>query len=767
MFVIRNICRLINIEKETVYMVGLSLMTTMLVFLPFVGQKLLSDVVTFQKSGDSLMICYPAFIQLGHYLLNGVFWGVDTTSFNGASEFFSRAQLSNMYLPLFPFAYLSNFFSPRFTYIAFFAMQIAISLYFSQKVAKKYFGLSYSMAYLFAISCLTVTLYETWYIGHFIVNTLLMPGFYYALKLIFKESCKWYEYVLYSIPFVFILTAGYIPLSIFGVSCCFLLALLYGKKNSDLSYKNIIYRLLKTGAITIFICLPYYIQVTQYILKVVKTGKSTLYTATDLSMNMGGILNIVSNAFVLDLPKAQECLPIISLGILWVYFSGLIIKFHKKIDYGKTEKTFIVTVIMLNFLLLLDALGQSFPIAAWIYSLVPVMGGMHLPIRYMMISVPFLYLVLCIGFSKLFSFDLSIYHKKCIYILSGLLLIMLCIPQDRLKFYLISASAERELILAIVVLVIALLYKNAKNMIIFFFAIALFIPAVSNFYQTNEVYTSKDNFNNRSIIYNKEYESVVELFANNNYEGKKKIRFYFYDPNNIGQLFVPANYAWYHMSNINYVNYGGHEPHASHDKTYESFFPWYHEKLHIQENNLRYLVDTRADFIIIRNTFRDAEGIFNIIIDDTYPPIRLGEKFSLYKLKKFIPEYYSNEKFLLDHNMDSYDNGYFYSPNLKVSDVESFSTDDATYYNLVVNCEKISKVEFLFYPNKHYKYYIDGKIVSPDIREGQIYLSIPEGKHKLDIRYENNLAKLAVYTFICYYFACVVLFARCFWRMRQ
>ncbi|MFR3752815.1 MAG: hypothetical protein ACLTW9_11990 [Enterocloster sp.] len=53
--------------------------------------------------------------------------------------------------------------------------------------------------------------------------------------------------------------------------------------------------------------------------------------------------------------------------------------------------------IMINVIILGISLGEILPFALWFYSFVPVFGSMHLPMRYLMITLSIFYLGLTIS----------------------------------------------------------------------------------------------------------------------------------------------------------------------------------------------------------------------------------------------------------------------------------------------------------------------------------------------------------------------------------
>ena len=75
----------------------IALLVTALIFCPFLGQELFSDVMTFQKIDDAMQLTYPAFMRAWDVFVHG---GVDVFSDNGAPEMAIRANLPMAY-PLF------------------------------------------------------------------------------------------------------------------------------------------------------------------------------------------------------------------------------------------------------------------------------------------------------------------------------------------------------------------------------------------------------------------------------------------------------------------------------------------------------------------------------------------------------------------------------------------------------------------------------------------------------------------------------------------
>lgn len=122
-----------------------SFLAVFLLFSPFLGQRLYSDVVTFARNGDVVDQCFPEFVRLGKRLCNGNWGGYEYYLYNGASEFFSRAGSPSYYLPFAIFSavgYLLN--SPYFMYVFYHVVHIFVAFYFTQRLATEFFKLKVS-----------------------------------------------------------------------------------------------------------------------------------------------------------------------------------------------------------------------------------------------------------------------------------------------------------------------------------------------------------------------------------------------------------------------------------------------------------------------------------------------------------------------------------------------------------------------------------------------------------------------------------------------
>lgn len=117
------------------YELTVAIVMTLAVFSVFVGQKLFSDIVTFARGDDQLRLCYAAFLKIGEIVANGEnFIGIDSGSFNGATEFFLRANLPSVNLPFLSFGALSAILPGRMLYMLFYAIHMISSVYVMQRI---------------------------------------------------------------------------------------------------------------------------------------------------------------------------------------------------------------------------------------------------------------------------------------------------------------------------------------------------------------------------------------------------------------------------------------------------------------------------------------------------------------------------------------------------------------------------------------------------------------------------------------------------------
>lgn len=80
-------CKNKNWEEKRFIFIA-SVFITVLAFVPYIAQVLSGAVVTYFKSNDMHLAMYPVLTRIQKFFETGNFYGIDFTTFNGASEFF-------------------------------------------------------------------------------------------------------------------------------------------------------------------------------------------------------------------------------------------------------------------------------------------------------------------------------------------------------------------------------------------------------------------------------------------------------------------------------------------------------------------------------------------------------------------------------------------------------------------------------------------------------------------------------------------------------
>lgn len=733
--------------KVTLFQLFIALFYTFALYGVFIGQGLFSDVVTFHKYGDSLMITYPVFLELGDYLRKGILWGMDTGVFNGASDFYLRGQITTQYLPIFPFAYLSGYINPRTCYFLFFCFQCFVAMFYSQRIMTVFFKQTKEISALFAAMCLYVDAYTSWYIGHYIIATIIPVVVYYLLSYI-MDAKKRYWGLLYSVPLVFCMTGGYLPLAVMTFVVCFFFAVVYVNcearaKRIEAYKRSVIFFGVSIGAV-----LLYYLQIANYTLKIVQTGNTPIGISQQFYFLGCNLVNIISNSLKFSIPI--ENMNLISLGIIWSLF---IVAFFKE-QINVNEKSIVLFGVILNVLLLLICLGPQLPLASWFYSLAPILGSMHLPDRYFIVTLPFLYISLCLMLNQFLVNGHSAYYKKIVFVLLVIMGTIGLIPDNLLGNVLNKNSFIIEIFLAVIVFYLFVIYDKKTYIPILAFALCIVFQgsnAVSSF---NNILAFRGEINESSIVYDEAKMEALNWFIRNNLESEKEAyRYWIFDPDNVGRRYVPDNLASFRKIDFKLINYAGHDPHVSQDRQYSNLFPWLADETPFGKDNIQYLMNTRLDFIIVNEAKMFKAPILCEILDKKTEPVDIGHGYKIYKVKKYNPSGFSDGITLTDNE---FDNGYFYLRH-SADDKIQFETDGSRKFNLKVSLTQNRRVEFLFWRNKHLRFYIDDNEIQPEIIDGATYLNIPSGSHEISVRYEHQKFVFSLIVLYGYYVCAAIL----------
>lgn len=720
------------------------------IFSVIVGQALWSDIITFEKNGDNLKQCFPAMLKVVEYLKSGVLWGVDTGTFNGATEFFNRSNMPNMYLPMIFFGFLSSYIPDRMSYLLLYIVQMFICSYFSVRLAQRFFYLDKKRACLFTCSIVVIALYESWYLSHYFVATLLCPALYTGLSSL--EERRKCICVLYAFSYVLCFTSGYIITSVALAIFVLLGTVIYGLLwKKELGLKVVLRRscipFMIGGGVSFLYCL----QLLLYVKNVVNSASSTISDALYFKLSTADLKRIFSANFLSEVPIEQ--MPLITLGAFWLFIIAVILRYNIMAKMQKKEQILFKMGIMINLIILAISLGEILPFALWFYSFIPVFGSMHLPMRYLMITLALLYLGLTI--STLYMPDLKSSKEVLRLSIISLGIVGILIIIQNYTFVNLKIDYQKlivEFVLISLIFYFIYRYGLMERCTVVLCCFFILLPGFTFFNESNEVLVSKQMISDRSILYNTDEQAEMDIFISTLPEKDRYLYAAFDSIENVPD-FLPGNYEWYGYCRYNLSNYMGYELQLSLPKDYLKRFPWFNQL------DWRYIADTRGDFVLLdEKSIQENKEILDIMVDWEKSNQWLDNIHRICILKKFIPSYYTGRSFVQE-NLESLDNGYFYVYGLSNQSLIDFSTNDATYYKATICSDIETSATFLLYPNRFYHYYVNGEEIKPVIDNMRVYIPLSKGINYISVNYENVIAKVGVLIFVLYYIICLVVSA--------
>jgi len=192
----------------------------------------------------------------------------------------------------------------------------------------------------------------------------------------------------------------------------------------------------------------------------------------------------------------------------------------------------------------------------------------------------------------------------------------------------------------------------------------------------------------------------------------------------------------------NVSDYLGYDFSLSESVQYRDVFPAFMNKQNLMEfkPNRDWFEYTGLDFILYKNSQLKDNPELASMIDASNPvwTLRLTPDVTIaptvWRMKK-------QKAGLVDPGID---NGYF---RLESADaqarMENFKTNKASSFKMDVTAAKPATLHYLFWKNKHLRFYVDGKRVQPDIKDGKyVSIQVPEGKHRVTVCYWNVLTSI-------------------------
>lgn len=725
-------------NKRALINAAIAASLTILVFSVFAGQFMSSGTVTFAKWSDASRQTYPCFIRISRCIARGEsLVGVDTGTWNGATEFYLRTNLPVAYVWFLAFAAIAIYVPPRLMYILFYMCHMFVALFLMLEVCQKHFKMKLRISAVVASLYLYALCLQIWYVSHFIATVLCIVLFYATLEAYSMPSVKNYlQLILYEIM---AFTCGYITEGVFLVLIVYLFSMLYTWSGVNGRAIRVTLAFIVGGLIV----LPYMLSAYVYSKDVVVVATS-MADAARLKLNIKDIPIILSSSFM-TIYTSFEGSSLFSLGLISWIVIGFAIADNVYLRLDTRQRRIVVFSLSAYGIILLWILTDATALHAILYALLPVLGGMHLPNRYLLGVLPFVYITVGI-----FAGNIRWQRFKR----PGI--VMLCVIGAITAIYIILSNIGvnipnidgTKFIVECVLTVVFLIavckldiepVRFYRLSAVIIWALAIILPGVTIFYESEKVYARADNVKNSSIVYNKEAIKTIDDYIKKTAFHKKDVyRYVAYDSTEAIQRYLMGNYEWYDYSRYNLCNYSGYEHHLCTPKEYR-------DTILYTTYDWIYLANTRADYLLTdSNTVDSDPALFNKVLDWSEPAVDIGNGRVMFRLKHFVPTPVIVKRFVEDSE-DSFDNGYFYSRDLTDKDVVSFDTDKSSYYRIRTRADHKATLLLLPYANRHYHYYVDGVEMTPKVARMQSLIKISPGEHLVEVKYEYAMGRIGYY----------------------
>ncbi len=676
--------------------------------------------------------------------------GVDTFTFNGATQMYLRPNMPTCYVPFLFFSYLGQYISSDLSIVLLYALHMFVFLYFAQLLAREFFNLDRRFSVLFACVASIAPIMQRWYGSYFFISCLTMPLFYFSLKTIRERNIG--KIFLYTIAYVLGFTSGYLPLSVTLCAVTFLFSLVYLFNFEPKSLrKQALPRMFAVALVAGLVVFLYYYQMFIYNKVIVNNESADAVQNTFYYvLNFHSLASFFTTAICSN--EVYENIYAISVGLVWAFLfilalsSGML----KKLPKGK--RVFLYTIFVVFSLAVLGCSGLNLPFQTWLYALVPFVGSMHIVARYMMVIMPYFILASAYLIAHFWEHDgfVSLGQRPgARYITPAI------VAAIALDFILGSSNqvfVQNRLLIDLSAVLLVWLLAKGKSTLTWAACFVIIIGTISNplMISLYADVTNADQFNltSTAVVYDEGALHTMDNFMNTLSEKE----LYHYVATDAGED-VPSynlgNLGWYELLDHKISNYMGYEYHLCEPADYAQSFPWF------TRFDWEYIANTRGDFAILPKQTYDvstAETSQWIDYANESPAYILEGTYQIYPLLKYVPAHYNDGQLLLDDNPDSLDNGYFYSPDLNQSDLLSFATDDALNFNATVNVTSPTELAFLLYANPHYEYLVDGQVITPDIDGMLAYIPLNEtGVHTVSVHYNNPINNISLHIFAGYY----------------
>ena len=693
---------------------------------------------SFLLSGDNLNLWMMQIYNTAFLNNDFIFKGIDFFTHGGSSEYFFRPNISTYNPIILFFSYfvdvdniqcITKLIFSLFLFHSFFACYCTQRLCINFLKFDKYISLL--AAVIFTFSYLLLAQFTM--IPLFLIICLVPVVLYTALSCLKNFNAT--NIILSSFVLITLYTSGYVPLSIFAIAVSFVFCIFYLFLNKNLTIRNI-FKILAPFIISGIIILPLYVNVLNFV-HLSKPGETSLFFS---ALEHGTNPNLLLKLFFYDVnfsgkywhggimaTESQK----VTVGIIPFIVLFLFIFRTKAKDLGKNDKALLYFCLIIFGFMFLAAMGIYSPFSYFMYE-IPILGESRIYTRQLAIVSIFFF----IAIAKLLEI---VVDNKNLPLLKDVFMFLLVF-----LFFLLGASYLQldlkslkggnvimQIIMAELFLAILILSNNRKFIIICSTLIIFFVPLTEMYKLSINKMGENGLFSSSNYQARHDLKNYIENTANK--KDKKIVKYIEFTPYpGYDSSYFNRNIPWMLRDNLNISSLSGYEARMSAEYNYK-----------LTNRRIPWLSQSGADFVIWKKGY-------NFEYLSKYVDLDKSHQIKGIKNIFIAPLYFQ------DPQNTIFNNGYVrIISEDKEAKIINFDTNNANHISFETNSKEPLSAQYLFWPNKHMKPYVNGKKFEFERVEDLDVLNIPAGKSKVEIVYKNTILDI----FLVLYFGFLAVFA--------
>ncbi|WP_245559714.1 hypothetical protein [Amorphus coralli] len=629
-----------------------ALLTTLFAFLPVLGvfQGVTAGWPGFMLTGDVRMAWFPQFVEGYNRFWSGGIFGVDFLTHGGASDFGLRPNMLPAY-PLFVLSYLlfdvSDITTAGVVFAGLHALHFFAGALFTSLLCWRYLGLSRG-ASLFASIAFVLSFHVSSYIAYtpFWFQAMLMPVLAYVLCwLLFARH--WFAPLLAVPVIVTYMLTSYVPMMVGGlaVAAILCLAVYYIRFIRPLRWRSAAPRIWApavASVLSVLIVAPYYLAQFHYMRLVAEPHKSLNAVAHMDALNGHSIVAALSQFSTVAPPVESRlffgfaALLVIVCGLA-LLAGGLSASVRSRTVLSITLATFLVFAIA--------ALGAATVASDAFYYAVPVLGRMHLYVRYLLFAgLPFaIALAICADWiARLASARQRTAIFLSVVIFWGAFSVWLALSGEAHKYFIVD-SVLVEAFLAM--LCVAILVMGRTSLTVALSAIPLVLVSSYPMFNIQRLYGQHGAFQAFVDFEDATKDRLVGIFRD--YPEQKDLTKVLSLSEGVDTYF-PLNEPWLLSDRIKVMSYSGYDAVLAMENAYHSMMGGWFGRY-----NREWVLRTGVDFILWDEASRHKLSMIaadTVTFGATHPvgnmyltqliysePARIGQSSALVRVREGEP----------------------------------------------------------------------------------------------------------------------------------